>query len=102
MSGIQAPAMLIFEQALQNEAHSGELHDEEQVKGFGQTVLPSVLSTVAVLLLFVASFSIKTSVDLHTLTLIQCCCVAGQGSIVSLRAVARTGQSGLGSSWGLP
>lgn len=28
MSGIQAPAILIFEQALQKEAHSGELYDE--------------------------------------------------------------------------
>ena len=60
---------------------------------------PSVLSTVAVLLLFVASFSMKTSVDLSTLTLIQCCCAAGQRSVVgraeNLRVVARTGQSGL-------
>lgn len=28
MSGIQAPAMFIFEQALQKEAQSGELYDE--------------------------------------------------------------------------
>lgn len=65
-----------------------------------------MLSIVAALLLFVASFSMKTSVDLRTLTLIQCCCVAGQGSMVgragNLRVVGRTGQSGLGSSSGLP
>lgn len=63
---------------------------------------PSVVSAFGVLLLFMASFSMKTSVGLHTLTLIQCCCVAGQGSMVSLRVVARTGQSRLESSWGLP
>lgn len=71
MSGIQAPAMLIFEQTLQKEAHSGELYEERQVKGLGQPVPASVLSTVGVLLLFVASFSLSwlAHLDLDSLSL---------------------------------
>lgn len=106
MSGIQALPMFLFEWALQKEAHFfervGELYDERQVKGLGQPLPPPVLSAVAVLLLFVASFSVKTSPGLHTLILIQYCCVAGQGSRESPRVFARTGQSGLESRWGLP